>query len=414
MKSVIKAIAALYAISLLISMAGMEVFSWLTAFLGLFYFKAKPHKVIFGSTYLKLIVWPLMFFCVVALGALFSPLPVPILSVIGEVRWVLLLVLLSLAFQFVPKSSQQNFFKYLLIIGTVVGLYGFFQYFWGYDLFRDPESYRIHASIDRDTGKLMWRTRGFFSHPLTYANSMGIFLCFPLAFLFNIENFKNRKITWMWALICSFTLFASILTTFSRGGWLAVGFAVVLMIFLSFPVRRALAIGAVFLAIGAVAISQSGILIRRFISIFNFSHGEQSDRFYLWHANWEMFKDHPLLGVGYNMNKSMVEPYMIQLGYPTEFVSHAHNTFFQILGGTGLLGVVSLYSFFILIFVTMIRKYRQSKETWEKSLLLGAIAAQVCLHIGGITEANFEDGEVRHMIVFVWAWFLVYINKTKT
>ena len=45
----------------------------------------------------------------------------------------------------------------------------------------------------------------------------------------------------------------------------------------------------------------------------------------------------------------------------------------------------------------------ETQPGFYSSLALGCFAAQVYLHVGGLTEVNFTDGEVNHAIVMVWS-----------
>ncbi|MCB0392828.1 MAG: hypothetical protein KDD58_16175, partial [Bdellovibrionales bacterium] len=43
------------------------------------------------------------------------------------------------------------------------------------------------------------------------------------------------------------------------------------------------------------------------------------------------------------------------------------------------------------------------ENTLNYGLLVGFIGAFICLHISGLTEANFFDGEVLHLFLFLTA-----------
>lgn len=405
MQKAIQITLSLYAISLLCSIAGMELFSWLSGVLGLVYFikTRQENKIKLPSLKIMGVLWA--FFLVVVIGAFlaankgFNPV-----TIIGDARWVILLTLLTLAVQVVPQESQEKFFIYLMVFGAAVGVYSFAQHFYGFDLLRSQKSYMEHSTIDSVTKTQFWRTRGFFSHPLTYANSMGLFACFPLAYLLNTP-YKSSQKKWLVALVCLICIVASLATTYARGGWLAFGAATVVLVFMSLPFKKSLSLLAAAVVLIAALGSQSVVLKKRLFSIFNFSNGSQSDRFNLWHANWEMFKDHPFFGVGYGLNRNFAEAYLEELGHYNHFVGHAHNIYLQILAGTGSFGFLAFGVFFITIFYWTVKCYRRT-EGWTQTVLLAAIGAQIAILVGGLTEANFVDGEVNHVIIFIWAWVL--------
>ncbi|MGZ6480380.1 MAG: O-antigen ligase family protein, partial [Bdellovibrionales bacterium] len=97
--------------------------------------------------------------------------------------------------------------------------------------------------------------------------------------------------------------------------------------------------------------------------------------------------------------------YFARLGIDQEFVSHAHNNLLQFLGGTGIFGFISYCA---VIFIFLRKAWRIRKVTaWGWSLFL----AQLYMQLGGLTEANFIDGEVNHMLIFTWAILLVVEAK---
>lgn len=414
MQKIVGFALSLYVISLLCSIAGMEFFGWLTGLLGLIYYlKMRNQGVQIYFPSIKVFGGLWAFFAVVVIGAFFSSAQnYSPWQIIGDARWVILCTLLVLAVQVISQKSQEKFFVGLMVFATAVGIYSFVQHFFGYDLLRSPKSYIEHMSIDPVTKAPFWRTRGFFSHPLTYANSMGIFACFPLAYLLNTP-YKQFQRNWLMALICLLCVGASIATTYARGGWLAFGAAAIVLVLMRLPIKKSLGLLAVAIALIAAIGSQSVVLKKRLFSIINFSNGSQSDRFNLWQANWEMFKDHPFWGVGYNLNRSFAEAYLEELGHYNHFIGHAHNIYLQILAGTGLFGFLAFSAFMVTIFYIIARHYKGS-QGWIKTVLLAAIGAQVAMLVGGLTEANFVDGEVNHMVIFVWAWVISGSLNTNT
>jgi O-antigen ligase len=135
----------------------------------------------------------------------------------------------------------------------------------------------------------------------------------------------------------------------------------------------------------------------------------QKDDFYnlgprtrLWHAQWEIFKDHPWIGVGYNNNERLAKTYVDRL-YPSRsdnFYGHAHNTPLQILATTGLLGSIAYLWLWGTIFWSLYQK-----RSW------GLIAAFVGFQIQGLTQWNFGDAEVVHSLMFFWALAACDVSK---
>ncbi len=139
-------------------------------------------------------------------------------------------------------------------------------------------------------------------------------------------------------------------------------------------------------------------------------------RFDLWHANWEMFLDHPILGVGYGQNEAVIGDYYAKLGYPDDtFKGHAHNNYMQFLSGTGLPGL-SLYLFvigFYLYFAHKTLKRAKQKESWGYAFVLGTLGAQLVLHLGGMTETTFKNAQINHLFMLALAALGVVATKSR-
>jgi O-antigen ligase len=126
----------------------------------------------------------------------------------------------------------------------------------------------------------------------------------------------------------------------------------------------------------------------------------------VWKANWLIFLDHPLLGVGLGLNTPLMPQYYAQLGYPTEtFKSHAHNDLLQMLAGVGLFGALCYIIFCAWFLRAAYLTWRRlpSNATWYRSLALGSFLAQIYFHIGALTQCNFTNGINNHLLIFLWA-----------
>ena len=112
--------------------------------------------------------------------------------------------------------SRENLLKVFVVSCLVAAVYGVYQSQTGIDLFRNV------TFKPTPLGSLeIWRSKGFFSSVMTYANSMGLAFCFLFGFQFIGKGFKTKN----WRIICYITLVAlalAILTSLTRGLWLGV------------------------------------------------------------------------------------------------------------------------------------------------------------------------------------------------
>lgn len=345
---------------------------------------------------------------VLAIGLWISPavgekFPGPQVN-LGNARWILLAACYPLAFRwwvnFYKDRKWVTWFS-MLIVG--VSLYTAWQFLTGIELIRSKEILLPFGPF--------WRATGLFNMPLTWAALVGMSVCLLLGHALlvnkvwreqigiNQKIFDDFDMKWILAAVAlgGFALIATI----SRGAWLA--FAAAAIVVFSRVLSRK---GTVFLVLSLIVIFFFMSLIPgvgdRIVALMDFQSDTYRERGELWRANWEMLKDHPFFGVGYGRNYMHLENYFSRLGIVNGFVSHAHSNYFQWLGGTGILGTGLFLTISGWLVARAWKLVKWGSDNWIKALALGALGAQLQLHFGGITEANFFDGEVNHMLIFVW------------
>lgn len=449
-----------------VSIAGMELFGWLTALLALLFFGLRPlllklksggdfkarvdgvhsvprvlrvhgvHNVLGGLREISVgpdgALWGL--WLIAALGVYVNGnSETDRLYVIGNFRWIVLLYGYSLAWKSLlanrsdqgkseksgsPDKSEASekstllnptlnatlnptlnalFIRVLTPVLLIVSLYGILQSFTGIDLIRPGrEVHSLHLA-----GIQIFRASGFFNNPMTYAHLFVMWFCVVLSLIF-VADLPRKQKNWLRlvAVVVGLGLFLSLI----RGVWISGTVSVMVMLW--FWRRRAFYRGALAVAI-VLGLSLAFVppVRERVVSIFGTQNIENRDRVTLWAANWEIFKDYPLLGIGYTENERRIGEYYEKMEITDGFKGHAHNVYLQFLAGTGLLGLCC-YLFFIGYFILLaLRLWRKLPldQTWARALALGALGAQISLHVGGLTQNNFSDGEVTHNFVFILA-----------
>lgn len=313
---------------------------------------------------------------------------------LGRMRFFILYLFVFLALR--ALSPSQRWIKVLFWTTFVVSLYGFVQHFVAIDLLR-PEGKKVlmYAMQDAKIGPLVV---GTFNHHLTFSNVYLLFAC-----LFFSLGLSGKHISFF-SLGCF--LFLLVCWTHSRMAWVAVPICVVLAVGLLRGVKSSLvAIALGTLAMGVVW-SSSASLRSRFQETFGTSQQlSYVPRARLWHAQWEMFKEHPFLGVGWNTNERKAKEYVDRL-YPEQkeqgFYGHAHSMVLQILSTTGLLGLSAFLWLWAEIFFSLWQLGRQTRGGTQ-ALAVGLWTAFVGFWIQGLTQWNFGDAEVVHSVVFFWA-----------
>jgi len=157
----------------------------------------------------------------------------------------------------------------------------------------------------------------------------------------------------------------------------------------------------------------TGVVKRsRLLSIFDPYLQTNFVRFALWRAGWEIFKDHPLFGVG----DVDLAKYYLKYKRPVdkEVHGHLHNNYIHFLATLGLFGFLVLMYLFFKLFQIMTKYFKESKkEQFINSYFLGAIAGLACTLVSGLTELNFWDQEIATLIYFTAGLSVALYNHKK-
>lgn len=399
-------------------MAGMEIFGWLSATLvlgGLIFWKEKLNL---KRPLLTKIDWVLFaLFAVVVASAFFAaPDASDKVDIIGSARFVFLFVLLRLGIEIVDPKRAEKLMPYLIGITAIVGIFAIQQNMTGIDLLRGA---RNPIQKDYFGDDVTYRARGLWNHPVRFGHSIALSLCVPLAYflsglIFSEKSNHRRRVLWTVSVAALLLGGAGLFFSYTRGAWIGFAAAVVGMsLYAGWRIAsRVMLAGALALAIG-VAVTPN--LQNRFKSFLKLqTDGSSVARLDIWHANIEMFKDHPVLGVGYGINEDLIGEYYTKLGINQVDRGHAHNNFLQFLSGTGILGF-STFVVFVVMMLWMTHLFiRRAQKIGDPFLLavgLSAIGYQLVMHVGGLTECSFKSAQITHEYFLLLA-LLIALNRS--
>lgn len=242
----------------------------------------------------------------------------------------------------------------------------------------------------------MSRANGFYGHPMTLGGWLCIFL--PLLLIEFFEKKLLKQYHWLAGLafcICS----AGLVFNATRGAWLAVTVVcAVLLLYYMFKSKRNLAISIIFIALISTVLLNNPKFMHRLDTIDDFDkYQSNTERILIWQSAWNMFKDHPILGVGLgqyteNYQKKYISP---QAKEPN--LTHAHNNFIQMLAENGIVG----FGGFIIMFGYIILK---NFIDWLKTKNVYALMitfSTICLLLQGFTEYNVGNSAVIKMYFLI-------------
>jgi O-antigen ligase len=249
--------------------------------------------------------------------------------------------------------------------------------------------------------RLTARFGGLFPNPLFWAETSSIA---GLFFLGLTLFFRERSRAFWGFLIASVFAFIVLLMTQTRGSW--IGYFLVLPIYLYVLNPRKFLPSLIGLVL---VVAVFGYYIKPIRDRVAFTlaglQGQatyDNERRALWKANWMMFLDHPILGVGFAENKKNLRHYYDQMNLPADqFQSHAHNQYLQILGGTGALGFIA-YIMTLLSIIYYAWKMSRTKDALIRAVGLSCLGALIFFMIASLTEASFNIAKTRYALFFIW------------
>lgn len=249
------------------------------------------------------------------------------------------------------------------------------------------------------------RAPAFHSHPMMLAGFLVQWIpVLTLVVAINWEKQLPLKNYWRWgiALIWGLSLTALVVNG-TRGAWLTVFFLLmVLGVTLLRKSKRVLAVGVVVLVLLIGAAGQHSGLQERVSTLGDASFQSNSERLLMWQSAWNMFLDHPLLGVGaqnyeYQYQNHYISPLAKERGQ-----MHAHSNVFQLLAEQGIVG----FSSFCVLFGVILRRSWDGirrNSFWGYMLFFITIG----LLLQGLTEFNFGNAAVIRLY-----WLLAGVAAT--
>ena len=237
------------------------------------------------------------------------------------------------------------------------------------------------------------RAEGTMSVYMTYAGLLMLAILITLGKLV----FNPKANTWIY--IALTLMVACLMLTFTRQAWLGVFVGVFFLIWFRNPKLLWLLppiLGLVFLV--------SPYKIKhRIKSLTNLSDYNLQTRVALWQGGWLVFKDHLLIGCGFKCIDAVNQNYPDPAGHIKK-LRGMHSNFVQLAVDTGLFGLGSWISIWVIYFMTLYRRIISREESFacKRDAMVSAAAITGFL-VAGFFETNFYDSEVSMLMYFIMA-----------
>ena len=242
---------------------------------------------------------------------------------------------------------------------------------------------------------------GFGSSVLTISGLMVMLVPIFCVILLDSAFPSYVKASALWALGCvGFGMYGNQ----SRGSWL---FNMIMVPIVSLPyiLKRFGCVVAVLATLGGIVwgFSTQPQYVARFESITNTTtDGSNLGRFDVWTSSINMFKDHPVTGVGIGQWRTIYEA-SYRLPTENQHLYHAHNNFIQLLGEVGLLGLLGVLIFYGSIIVDNFVVWFKKRDPYS----LCAMIAVICyVFLFGQVEYTLDNSSGIRIMYFMLATML--------
>ncbi len=330
---------------------------------------------------------------------LYSTLPARSLeeSLPEMIKWGEVVAVYFLGVQLLSPRHRLPFVLLLVMVAAAESLVGLRQF-----VFRiGPDAFLLGSYL---------RAYGTFGQPNPFAGYLGLALPLALALGFwslgaAFQAPGRRRAGLL--LLAAYTLGAAaviaagIVASWSRGAWLGVAVATVVVLVLSSRSGRILVLAGAIIALLAYPVLPAAIHERladfaRYFGTWNARGVPVNDanfsvleRVAHWQVAWEMFADHPWLGIGVG-NWDVLYP-QYAFGQWTDPLGHAHNALFHFAAEAGLAGAIAYLWFWLGSLGAALRTiHRQSDAT--RAIAIGVFGLLIHLSVHNQFENLFVQG----------------------
>jgi O-antigen ligase len=300
---------------------------------------------------------------------------------VGMLSVVFMLFAIVLMNSITTWSQVRTICALSVLSGTVVSLYGLFQYI-------NPQWY---TSVWTDTDlftTFSFRVYSTFANPNVLGEYFLLVLPLSAAMVLTARNWKER-ILW---LCCGGISMLCLLLTYSRGCYLGILFAILL--FLVLLDRRFVLL--CILGLAAAPLIMPASVMERFLSIGNMADSSTSYRWYIYMGSLAMLRDYWFSGVGPGITAfNQVYP---AYAYNGVTAPHSHNLFLQLTSDTGVFGLLAFCLILFSFYRTCFTALRGEKDFETRVFIITGISAISGFLVQSMTDYTFYNYRV--MLLF--------------
>ena len=278
--------------------------------------------------------------------------------------------------------------------------------------------------------KLKWnfniRLISFSSNPLDEAHIMAMGSMLVLVAI--VYYAKEKK--WLYTLFYSLTFILSLIAlvlTQGRGAWIGFVVALFIVLFFLFKSKKNFVIAMLAISLLGYGAINSKVLennryIKRIVSINSKNDNSNKSRILLWQSGIEMYKSHPVFGVGRDNASEFSLEYMKNhfKGQKPNYFSkgmmqlaeagNLHSLYITSLAEEGIL-FFSFMGMFLFILYRQVRYCIGRERDINYYIVVGTIGMLVAFLVGGLTENVWREIWKSNMLVFIIGLYLSRIKN---
>jgi len=329
------------------------------------------------------------------------------IEALRELKWVLYFFAFLYSFERVWNNSWRRFIPVLATTVSLMGLFALGQFVKGWEWPR-PES--VLAPWGH-----YFRVTGFFNTPQSFAGNLGMATFFLLGYGLAGSVGASRvtqKLPLHLAVSAVMGALGLVLTL-TRSAWFAGATIAVLALGRFKKSWGALALLAL-MCLSGLTVYSGSVFSDRLSGEVDLNIQSIEIRQELWSANWRMFSEYPILGVGPGQNVKQLENYYDNGAVEYAIIDRAHNNILEHLAGQGIFAAIFYFIFsgyFIWIAYWLSRQ--QSFGDFARGIGSGSLFAQIYFQALGLVDSNFFDQEVKNAVVYLWALTAAVFGRVK-
>ncbi|MFA5975867.1 MAG: O-antigen ligase family protein [Elusimicrobiota bacterium] len=312
------------------------------------------------------------------------------------------LILVMVAAMAMQQNVAERLVRWLLVAGFLSCVWGLTQFLVGVDQTDNSAGYLIYVPqemshwprpIIDQFSMINGRVAGTYSHPLTYAESLLFLLAFALSFV----SFEEGR-RWLKWIPLTWLAGAALLVSQSRGPWIAAVCVGLLLIVVRYRWGNLLRFAILILPLSSLFLMPS--LRYRVHSIADIAHRSNQERLHMWQAGWQLWKGHPLLGIGPGNVKRVSVDFQNEEEKKEGPWGHLHSTYVNFATERGLFGLAAYGAFIAMLLYELVLGIQRSAGK-DRAILWGCVGGILGFLVSGLTETTYNASIISMMFYFV-------------